>query len=164
MPQSGNVCSQVDLSAPCAAAIDWVLTLSVERSGCDVPGAELDAIGLPEPGRELGEAPAFTLGSPGGPDVLVDPTSLVADTPAPEGGDPTLVFRATLGAFNPSRCAWPFELGWFRDTPGGVRQIVRLHGTLNSDGTASGTGERRDESVHFACSSDLRITQGTSSR
>lgn len=161
LPAVGASCGAVDPAEPCATSVDWRLTLIVERTGCDVPGVELDEVGLPEADMALTERPAFSLGTlEPGPDVLVDPTSLTDDASGTEGAtDPTLVFRAALGAFNPARCAWPFEMGWYRDTSGGTRQIMRLHGFLSADGTATGTGERRDESVAFACSSDVRIAR-----
>lgn len=166
LPVSGSGCAPTDPGAPCDRVVDWKLQLVVDRSGCDVPGVEAGQVGLPVQDAVLPERPAFSLGTvEPGPDLLVDPRTLAADAAGmvPDAADPTLVFRAALGSFNPDRCAWPFELGWYRDTAAGVRQIVRLHGLLASDGTASGTGERRDESVHFACSSDLRIVRAAAS-
>jgi hypothetical protein len=162
LPVSGSGCAPTDPGAPCDRVVDWKLQLIVDRSGCDVPGVDADEVGLPVQDKALPQRPAFSLGTVDpGPDLLVDARTLSAEVEGvvPDAADPTLVFRAALGSFNPDRCAWPFELGWYRDTAAGVRQIVRLHGLLASDGTASGTGERRDESVHFACSSDLRIVR-----
>jgi hypothetical protein len=147
-------CAPVDPADPCAARVAWTLRLDVLRSGCEVPGAEPDALGLPVPGRPLPERPGLVLGIAGGPDLFLDGQTLGVDPTSTA----TLASRVALGAFEPSRCAWPFELGWFHDTPEGTRRITRLHGLLYADGRAVGTGERHDENVHFACDSDLRLT------
>lgn len=154
---AATACASVDPGDPCATAIDWVLRVHVVRTGCKVPGAEAAELGLPVAGRPLPERPAFTLGAPGGPDLLLDAETLGVDRAA----ESTLVTRIALGAFEPTRCAWPFELGWFHDTPEGTRRVTRLHGRLFSDGRVVGTGERHDESVHFACDSDLRLSAAT---
>jgi hypothetical protein len=151
---AADACPGVDPGDPCAAAIDWVLRVDVVRTGCEVPGAEPAELGLPVAGRPLPERPAFTLGAAGGPDLYLDASTLGVDPSA----EATLVVRVALGAFESTRCAWPFELGWFHDTPEGTRRITRLHGVLSADGRVVGTGERHDENVHFACDSDLRLS------
>jgi hypothetical protein len=146
-------CTDVDPQDPCAAPLTWTLRLDVTQSGCDVPGAAPGDLGLPVAGRPLPERPALTLGTPGGPDLYLGADSLGVE-PASIS---TLVYRAALGAFEPTRCAWPFELGWFHDAPDGTRRITRLHGLLHADGRVTGSGERHDENVHFVCDSDLRL-------
>lgn len=151
-PAPESTCEDVDPQAPCEPGRAWRLTLRVEES-CRVPGVEPVALGLPAPNAPEPFQPLLTLRD--GDEGTVDPASL---DPMAGPPDPSLVLRTSVGPFDAATCEWPFTLGWFRDRPTGVRQVFHLQGRLRPDGSATGEGLRKDDSVQFTCVASLRIT------